>query len=85
MLASLSLPGVAQTDKELAPEESTAAVSVIKADKTDRRSAKTSATVYLERATVSSRCRTVVAMPLRILLSMFADCKRRAITRHSFW
>ena len=40
MLASLSLPGVAQTDKELAPEESTAAVSVIKADKTDRRSAK---------------------------------------------
>jgi TonB-linked SusC/RagA family outer membrane protein len=31
---------MAQIDKELAPEEQTAAVSVIKADKTDRRSAK---------------------------------------------
>ena len=40
VLAGLSLPTMAQIDKELAPEEQTAAVSVIKADKTDRRSAK---------------------------------------------
>lgn len=40
VLAGISLPTMAQIDKELAPEEQTAAVSVIKADKTDRRSAK---------------------------------------------
>ncbi len=40
VLAGLSLPTMAQIDKELAPKEQTAAVSVIKADKTDRRSAK---------------------------------------------
>ncbi|SEA61210.1 TonB-linked outer membrane protein, SusC/RagA family [Xylanibacter ruminicola] len=40
VLAGLSLPTMAQIDKELAPEEQTAAVSVIKTDKTDRRSAK---------------------------------------------
>ena len=40
VLAGISLPTMAQIDKELAPEEQTAAVSVIKTDKTDRRSAK---------------------------------------------
>ena len=40
MLAGIALPASAQQDKELTLEESTAAVSVIKSDKTDRRSAK---------------------------------------------
>ena len=40
MLAGIALPVSAQQDKELTLEENTAAVSVIKSDKTDRRSAK---------------------------------------------